>query len=68
VIYYHKIVYSSRRRFIGGFIVEQLDPSDVIKIWGYDLSWLIIIDLVKMAIIRIQARCSRDSAEIRPRA
>ena len=27
---------------------------DIMYIWGYDLSWLIIIDLVKMAIIRIQ--------------
>jgi len=38
----------------GGFIVEQMDPSDIAAIWAYDLSWLIIIDLVKMAIIRIQ--------------
>ena len=38
----------------GGFIVEQLAPIDIAKIWGYDLAWLIIIDLVKIAIIRIQ--------------
>jgi H+-transporting ATPase len=40
--------------FSGGFIVEQMEPTDMAKIWAYDLSWLIIIDLVKMAIIRIQ--------------
>ena len=38
----------------GGFIVEELAPSDLLMIWAYDLAWLIIIDLVKMAIIRIQ--------------
>ena len=38
----------------GGFIVAQLTPHDVFHIWMYDLSWLIIIDLVKMLIIRIQ--------------
>jgi len=27
---------------------------DIAKIWLYDLAWLIIIDLVKIAIIRIQ--------------
>ena len=41
-------------KFSGGFIVEQLDSADMLKIWAYDLSWLIIIDLVKMGIIRIQ--------------
>jgi len=40
--------------FGNGFIVEELDPMDVALIWLYDLSWLIIIDLVKMTIIRIQ--------------
>lgn len=40
--------------FAGGFIVEQMEPIDVATIWAYDLSWLIIIDLVKMTIIRIQ--------------
>merc|ERR1719478_979486 len=40
--------------FGNGFIVEELDPMDVLKIWAYDLCWLIIIDLVKMMIIRIQ--------------
>merc|ERR1719183_2783080 len=40
--------------FSGGFIVEQLAPMDILKIWIYDLAWLVIIDLVKMAIIRIQ--------------
>lgn len=38
----------------GGFIVEQLLWQDMAKIWAYDLCWLIIIDLVKMAIIRLQ--------------
>merc|ERR1719247_551430 len=38
----------------GGFIVEELDFKDLSYIWMYDLAWLIIIDLVKMAIIRIQ--------------
>merc|ERR1719198_971909 len=38
----------------GGFIVEQLAPMDMAAIWAYDLSWLIIIDLVKIMIIRIQ--------------
>jgi len=41
-------------KFSGGFIVEQLESADMLKIWAYDLSWLIIIDLVKMGIIRIQ--------------
>jgi len=40
--------------FGNGFIVEELLPADVGSIWLYDLSWLIIIDLVKMTIIRIQ--------------
>jgi len=40
--------------FSGGFIVEQMLPADIAAIWAYDLSWLIIIDLVKMSIIRIQ--------------
>merc|ERR1740124_2135657 len=34
--------------FGNGFIVEQLDPLDVLKIWMYDFSWLLIIDIVKM--------------------
>jgi len=38
----------------GGFIVEELAPVDIAKIWAYDLAWLVIIDLVKIAIIRIQ--------------
>ena len=38
----------------GGFIVAELAPADIMNIWIYDLCWLIIIDLVKMAIIRIQ--------------
>merc|ERR1719271_169579 len=33
----------------GGFIVEELTFHDLSYIWLYDLSWLIIIDLVKMA-------------------
>jgi len=40
--------------FGNGFIVEELAFSDVVAIWTYDFSWLIIIDLVKMLIIRIQ--------------
>ena len=40
--------------FSNGFIVEELDPNDMALIWAYDFSWLIIIDLVKMLIIRIQ--------------
>merc|ERR1719387_243170 len=40
--------------FSGGFIVAQLAPVDIGLIWAYDLAWLIIIDLVKMTIIRIQ--------------
>jgi len=38
----------------GGVIVEELLPSDIAGIWLYDLAWLIVIDLVKMSIIRIQ--------------
>jgi len=40
--------------FGNGFIVEELLASDVLAIWIYDFSWLVIIDLVKMLIIRIQ--------------
>merc|ERR1719261_2013429 len=40
--------------FGNGFIVEQLDPMDVALIWAYDFSWLIIIDLVKIAILKLQ--------------
>jgi H+-transporting ATPase len=40
--------------FGNGFIVEQLDPMDVLLIWAYDFSWLIIIDLVKIAILKLQ--------------
>ena len=40
--------------FGGGFIVEQLEHSDAYAIWIYDFSWLLIIDLVKMTILRIQ--------------
>merc|ERR1719326_2888673 len=38
-----------------GIIVEALAVHDIIAVWLYDLSWLIIIDLVKMSIIKIQA-------------
>jgi len=38
----------------GGVIVEELLLSDIVGIWLYDLAWLIVIDLVKMSIIRIQ--------------
>jgi len=38
----------------GGLIVAELAPQDIGATWLYDLSWLVIIDLVKMAIIRIQ--------------
>jgi len=40
--------------FGNGFIVEEMDPYDVLAIWCYDLCWLVIIDLVKMTILRIQ--------------
>ena len=36
-----------------GFIVEPLAPVDIAYIWAYDLAWLVIIDLVKMAILRL---------------
>merc|ERR1719387_3430303 len=39
--------------FSDGFIVEELAPTDIMAIWAYDLSWLIIIDLVKMFILRV---------------
>merc|ERR1719353_2701380 len=38
-----------------GIIVEALAPHDIAMVWLYDFSWLIIIDLVKMSIIKIQA-------------
>ena len=38
----------------GGMIVEELLLSDIMGIWAYDLAWLVVIDLVKMSIIRIQ--------------
>merc|ERR1719183_2695986 len=38
----------------GGFIVAEMEPKDIGMTWLYDLVWLIIIDLVKIAIIRIQ--------------
>jgi len=40
--------------FGNNFIVKELLPSDIAAIWIYDFCWLIIIDLVKMLIIRIQ--------------
>merc|ERR1719453_917855 len=40
--------------FSNGFIVAELDPYDLGMIWAYDLAWLIIINLVKMSILRIQ--------------
>jgi H+-transporting ATPase len=40
--------------FGNGFIVEELDYMDVAYIWAYDLAWLVIIDLVKMAILKLQ--------------
>merc|ERR1719343_1357425 len=50
----------------GGFIVEQLNPKDVALIWAYDLLWLVVIDLVKMAIIYIQDG-STGGASVVPR-
>jgi len=38
----------------GGFIVAQLDPSDILGVWLYDLSWLLIIDIVKISINKLQ--------------
>merc|ERR1719238_927394 len=46
----------------GGFIVSQLDPIDLVNIWLYDLSWLVIIDLVKMTILRIQEGPEQQAA------
>ena len=46
----------------GGFIVSQLAPMDIVNIWLYDLSWLVIIDLVKMAILRIQEGPEQQAA------
>ena len=40
--------------FSGGFIVVQLDPYDIAAIWAYDIAWLLIIDLVKMSINKVQ--------------
>jgi len=40
--------------FADGFITEQLAGADMIRIWLYDLSWLVIIDLVKMGINKLQ--------------
>jgi len=39
--------------FANGFIVEELAFHDLATIWAYDFSWLIIIDLVKMGILKI---------------
>lgn len=35
-------------------LAPQLDISDVGYIWAYDFAWLIIIDLVKMMILKLQ--------------
>lgn len=51
-----------------GFIVEQLDIADIIKIWIYDFSWLIIIDLVKMGILRATEGPSSSVADVQGRA
>lgn len=31
-----------------GGLVDKLEPADVAKIWGYDILWLLALDLVKM--------------------
>jgi len=36
--------------FSSGFIVQQIEPTDMVIIWVYDVIWLLIIDLVKMTI------------------
>ena len=40
--------------FSGGFIVVQLDPYDIAAIWAYDIAWLLVIDVVKMSINKVQ--------------
>jgi len=40
--------------FSDGFIVVELDPYDIMGIWLYDMSWLLIIDMVKMSINHLQ--------------
>jgi len=35
-------------------LTPKLDPADVGVIWAYDFAWLIIIDLVKMMILKLQ--------------
>jgi H+-transporting ATPase len=49
-----QLVVNSFLLFSGGFIVEQLDPMDIALIWAYDISWLLIIDMVKMGINHLQ--------------
>jgi len=39
--------------FSGGFVVQQLEPIDIVLIWVYDVVWLLIIDIVKMSISRV---------------
>lgn len=29
-------------------LVDKLLPMDVLKVWGYDIAWLLFLDLVKM--------------------
>jgi len=54
--------------FSDGFIVEELDPKDILGIWIYDFSWLIIIDLVKMGILYITEGPKQSVADVQGRS
>eukprot|EP00811_Abedinium_folium_P020878 NODE_298_length_3205_cov_17.368746.p1 GENE.NODE_298_length_3205_cov_17.368746~~NODE_298_length_3205_cov_17.368746.p1 ORF type:complete len:939 (+),score=275.71 NODE_298_length_3205_cov_17.368746:96-2912(+) len=44
-----QVIVNSWIIFFAGEIVEKMDISDVGKIWLYDLAWLLVLDVVKMA-------------------
>jgi len=39
--------------FFAGDLVSQLEGADVLAVWLYDLCWLLVLDVVKMAVAKI---------------
>jgi len=39
--------------FFAGTLVSRLEPKDVAMVWVYDFAWLLVLDVVKMAVAKL---------------
>lgn len=44
-----QVIINSWIIFFAGSLVDKMLVSDVVKVWIYDIAWLLVLDIVKMA-------------------